>query len=110
MAIRHHGCNGHELGQTLGDGEGQGSLVCCSPRGRKELEKTGQLNNNKKFTSNTAGKGGSLTHKTAPLAVFPRRQPQLIEQGQPCYGQWKVSLPCQWADSFRVLECEKEND
>ena len=23
----------HELGQTLGDGEGQGSLACCSPRG-----------------------------------------------------------------------------
>ena len=25
--------NGHELGQTLGDGEGQGSLACYSPRG-----------------------------------------------------------------------------
>ena len=27
--------NGHELGQTLGDGEGQRSLACCSPRGRE---------------------------------------------------------------------------
>ena len=27
------GINGHELGQTLGDGEGPGSLVCCSPWG-----------------------------------------------------------------------------
>ena len=26
----HHRFNGHELGQTLGDGEGQGSLVCQS--------------------------------------------------------------------------------
>ena len=26
----HHQFNGHELGQTPGDGEGQGSLVCCS--------------------------------------------------------------------------------
>ena len=26
-----HQFNGHELGQTLGDGEGQGNLVCCSP-------------------------------------------------------------------------------
>ena len=25
----HHQCNGHELGQTLGDGEGQRSLRCC---------------------------------------------------------------------------------
>ena len=32
----HHQFNGHELGQTPKDGEGQGSLECCSPRGRKE--------------------------------------------------------------------------
>ena len=30
MAGRHHQCNGHELGQTLGDGEGQG-LMYYSP-------------------------------------------------------------------------------
>ena len=27
----HHQCNGHELGQTLEDGEGQESLACCRP-------------------------------------------------------------------------------
>ena len=32
----HHGLNGHEFEQTLGDGEGQGSLVCCRPRGHEE--------------------------------------------------------------------------
>ena len=37
-------CNEHELGQTLGDGEGQGGLVCCSSWGHKELETTEQLN------------------------------------------------------------------
>ena len=37
----HHQCNKHELGQTLGDGEGQGSLACCSPWGRKESDTTG---------------------------------------------------------------------
>ena len=41
----HHQCNGHELGQILGDGEGQGGLVCCTPWGRKESDTTGQLNN-----------------------------------------------------------------
>ena len=46
MAGWHHRCNGHELGQTLGDGEGQGGLACCSPWGRKVLDITGQLNNN----------------------------------------------------------------
>ena len=27
----HHRLSGHEFEQTLGDSEGQGSLVCCSP-------------------------------------------------------------------------------
>ena len=36
----HHWLNGHEFGQTPGDGEGQGSLECCSPWGFKELDKT----------------------------------------------------------------------
>ena len=35
-----HGLNGHEFEQTLGDGEGQGRLACCSPWGCKELEMT----------------------------------------------------------------------
>ena len=46
MAGCHHQCNERELGQTLGDGEGQGSLACCSPWGHKESDTTGQLNNN----------------------------------------------------------------
>ena len=29
----HHRLDGHEFEQTLGVGEGQGSLVCCSPWG-----------------------------------------------------------------------------
>ena len=42
----HHRCNGHELGQTSGDGEGQGGLACCSPWGHKGWDTTGPLNNN----------------------------------------------------------------
>ena len=42
----YHRYNGHELGQTLGDGDGQGGLACCSPWGGKELDMTGWLNNN----------------------------------------------------------------
>ena len=34
----HHRLNGHEFEQTLGDSEGQGSLVCCSPWGHKKVE------------------------------------------------------------------------
>ena len=31
MVGSHHQPNGLEFGQTLGDGEGQGSLACCNP-------------------------------------------------------------------------------
>ena len=41
-----YGINGHEFEQTPGDGEGQGSLLCCSPWGHKESDMTEQLNNN----------------------------------------------------------------
>ena len=40
-----HHLDGHEFEQAPGDGEGQGSLVCCSPWGGKELGTTKQLNN-----------------------------------------------------------------
>ena len=36
--------NGHECEQTLGVGDGQGSLVCCSPWGCKESDMTERLN------------------------------------------------------------------
>ena len=35
MIELHHQLNGHEFDQTLGDSEGQGSLVCCSSSGCK---------------------------------------------------------------------------
>ena len=38
MAGWHHRCNDHELGQTSGDGDGQGGLACCSPWGLKESD------------------------------------------------------------------------
>ena len=41
----HHQLNGHEFERALGDSEGQGILVCCSPWGHKELDMTEWLNN-----------------------------------------------------------------
>ena len=40
----HHQLNGHEFEQAPGVGDGQGSLACCSPWGRKELDTTELLN------------------------------------------------------------------
>ena len=36
----HHRLKGHEFEQALGVGDGQGSLVCCSPWGLKESDMT----------------------------------------------------------------------
>ena len=45
----HHRLDGCAFGQVPGVGDGQGSLVCCSPWGHKESDMTEQLNNNKKL-------------------------------------------------------------
>ena len=43
MAGWHHQLNRHGFGWTLGVGNGQGGLVCCSPWGRKKLDTTERL-------------------------------------------------------------------
>ena len=47
MVEWHHQLNGHEFEQAPGDGEGQGSLVCCSPWSCKQSDMTEQPNNSK---------------------------------------------------------------
>ena len=41
----HHRLKGHEFEQAPGVGEGQGSLACCGPWGRRESDTTERLNN-----------------------------------------------------------------
>ena len=57
----HHQLNGHELEQTRGDSEGQGSLACCSAQGRKESDTTKRLSNKNKEISR---------YTSCPLCVF----------------------------------------
>ena len=47
MARWHLRLNGHQFEQTLRDGQGPGSLVCCSPCSLKESDITELLNNKK---------------------------------------------------------------
>ena len=47
MVVWNHQLNVHEFEQAWGVGDGQGSLACCSPWGRRESDMTEQLNNNK---------------------------------------------------------------
>ena len=60
----HHWLDGHEFEQTLGDGEGQGSLVCCSPWDHKESDMAEQMNNNSKHLS--------LPFCFLPLVLIPK--------------------------------------
>ena len=60
MAGWHHWLNGR-VWASSGSGDGQGSLVCCSPWGRKDLDKTELLNNNNSHSYMTAEKAIALT-------------------------------------------------
>ena len=52
----HHQLNGHEFEQTLGDSEGQGSLVCCSSWGyRVRHDLVTKQREFKKFDSDSFG-------------------------------------------------------
>ena len=44
MVGQHYGLNGYEFERTLGVGDGQGGLACCSPWGHKESDMTERLN------------------------------------------------------------------
>ena len=44
MVGRQHQLDRRQFEQAPGVGDGQGSLVCCSPRGHKESDRTEQLN------------------------------------------------------------------
>ena len=71
---------GHEFEQAPGDGEGQGSLVCCSPGGHKESDMTEQLNNN---------------YPVSTVVMF--LQNTRINRCVPCLpGKWTEVIPMVW--------------
>ena len=62
----HHRLSGHEFEQNSGDSEGQGSLACCRPGGRKESDTTEQVNNN----TNLARARVHISEHTEPYNVL----------------------------------------
>ena len=54
MVRQHYGLKGHEFEQTLRNGEGQGSLVCCSPWDHIESDTAQQLDNDTQHVANLA--------------------------------------------------------
>ena len=84
----HHWLNGHEFEQVLGEGEGQGTLLCCCPWGSKELDTTEQLKDNcsRRFLQLKSG-ASSLTIRDSPQKILnslPRhkaRKKNKLKQG-----------------------------
>ena len=69
MVRQHHQLEGHEFEQTPGDSAGQGSLVCCSSWGCKEL-RTQQLNDeNRPIKILFSNQAGVLTNRTLVIYV-----------------------------------------
>ena len=74
----HHRLNGHECEQT--HSEEQGSLVCCSPWGRKESDTTERLNNHSKRTVSGVtdlgemGRNRCFSLSLEGLLVLPRTE------------------------------------
>ena len=50
-------------------GEGQGGLTCCSPWGHKDLDTTGQLNNNNNFIFLLEGKRKQVFFSKSPVGA-----------------------------------------
>ena len=92
----HHWFNGHELGQTLGHGEGQGSLECCSPWDHQESGTTWRLNNKK--IKQTTGRSGLLLPREATKKKRAGKRPRNTD------GVWRCSGLMQ-DDSEVLLDC-----
>ena len=89
--------NGHEFEQAPGDGDGQGSLACCSPWGRRELDVTSRLNdsNHNTFTCTYCTIQGS-PEKPNQLGVSVcvcKWLPCLWRLRSPCICGWQVEHP-----------------
>ena len=101
MVRWHHWLNGHEFEQAPGDGEGQGSLVCCSPWGHKESDTTEWLNIVPHSPPWTPSKGcWSLAAAASPGSVCTEADGQCPWQAPicswhlllKCYGTWRYDL------------------
>ena len=58
---------GYEFEQTPGEGEGQGSLMCCSPWSRKESGKTWRLVRSRGVTADLLWFSDSVIHPDVPV-------------------------------------------
>ena len=72
LAQWHHRLEGPEFEQTPGVGDGQGSLVWCSPWSHKELDTTEQLNSNNALSEGSFVSPGSNGRGPVRLSTLSR--------------------------------------
>ena len=88
MVAWHRALNGHESEQTLGDSEGQGSLVCCHSWGHKELDTNELLNNDDDSVHSTLteGRRAIATLRSLASCLDPTRSAVHAEPPGPFSG------------------------
>ena len=102
----HHWLDGTGFEQALGGGDGQGSLVCCSPWGLKESNMTEGLNwteeTRPSFQDHTWGKMGNTSGRMCHLIRaldFSRQQREFLAEGTVGSKQYKAILETScWPD------------
>ena len=80
----HHWLNGCKCEQTPGDGEGQGSLACCSPWGRKESDMTDTLTERLNNNNPSPFPPGNFT-----LGIYPKKY-MWVQRGMSKYIHWSA--------------------
>ena len=97
----HHRLDGYEFKQAPGVGDGQGSLACCSPWGRKESDTTERLNINECITLGIT-------------AVFMRKyflhSKQLISSQLSEYNLWQQPVSNYSVHLFNVFRLINRTD
>ena len=92
MVRWHRWLDGHEFEQTLGVGDGQGSLACCSPQGCKESDMTERLN----WTEGSVivfGVAKTKKERTILSAQFPWGRNKVTEKSTGLDGKRLGSVP-----------------
>ena len=95
----HHQLDGREFEQALGDGEGQGSPVCCSLWGHKESDTAEPLNRNNTYSIYQLPSTFTIYDNLLPGncgSVFKARKPRLREWKQlaphTIHATWRLIL------------------
>ena len=94
--------NGRDFEQTPGDGEGQGSLACCSPWGHKESDTTERLNISNKSQRKLAKL--ELSAESNHLSLGP--QWLLGLAGEIASGGFRLALLGHFGEILRGCRCE----